>query len=243
MTSVLTSSHVRLGAECPPGPNGFAFTPPDAALFNTSKSVRNPEGIFGRTVAHTYVRCASSCAYLPFVTMAKEEGAKIVFVGGKNDVKQEHCGNVGVILQFFSDYSNLDTDTKTTHLKTNSVAPPDLSVNGVQVSPGTRALGVWDTQQPGEFQDHPVDLNLALTPDLQGTACQALNVGIGYLASSSFQQRQEPRGDLGGGREILSPEEGSIFKFLVEYSDYDASTSPSLLLHYFRPLSRLLFWK
>ncbi|KAJ7784767.1 hypothetical protein B0H16DRAFT_1402826 [Mycena metata] len=141
----------RLGAECPPGPNGFAFTPPDAALFNASKVVIVSNG-----------RCASSCALFS-VTMAKEEGVKTVFVGGKNDVKQEYCGTVG---GQSTDYSTLDTDIKTTHLKTNSLAPPDLLVNGVQGITWRSSFGVWDAQQPEEFQDHPVDLNLSLTPDL-----------------------------------------------------------------------------
>ncbi|KAJ7728196.1 hypothetical protein B0H16DRAFT_1470569 [Mycena metata] len=96
-----------------PGPNGFAFIPPDAALFNASKVVIVSNG-----------RVCGRC-FPDLVTMAKEEGVKTVFVGGKSDVKQEYCGTVG---GQSTDYSTLDTDIKTTHLKTNSLAPPDLYV-------------------------------------------------------------------------------------------------------------------
>ncbi|KAJ7730447.1 hypothetical protein B0H16DRAFT_1469612 [Mycena metata] len=118
-----------------PGPNGFAFIPPDAALFNASKVVIVSNGrcreatvtgngppvalpIFWRVTAVASLQLGT-------VTMAKEEGVKTVFVGGKSDVKQEYCGTVG---GQSTDYSTLDTDIKTTHLKTNSLAPPDLYV-------------------------------------------------------------------------------------------------------------------
>lgn len=41
--------------------------------------------------------------------MAKEEGAKTVVVGGKNDVGQQYCGTVG---GQSSDFSTMDTEVK-----------------------------------------------------------------------------------------------------------------------------------
>ena len=73
--------------------------------------------------------------------MAKEEGATTVVVGGRNDVQQEYCGTVG---GESTDYSTIDTEIKvisqylicqslylprllkTTHLKDNPLAPPNL---------------------------------------------------------------------------------------------------------------------
>ncbi|KAJ7185372.1 hypothetical protein C8R46DRAFT_881566 [Mycena filopes] len=139
----------RLGQECQP--SGFDFTPPDVALFDASKVVIVSNG-----------RCASSCSLFS-ITMAKEEGVKTVVVGGKSDVKQEYCGTVG---GQSTDFSTIDTEIKTTQLKTNALAPPDLLVNGVQGITWRLGFGITDTQQPEEWQDHPADLNLALTPDL-----------------------------------------------------------------------------
>ncbi|KAJ7754455.1 hypothetical protein B0H16DRAFT_1316217 [Mycena metata] len=137
----------RLGQECQP----FDFTPPDVALFNSTNVVIVSNG-----------RCASSCSLFS-ITMAKEEGVKTVVVGGKSDVKQEYCGTVG---GQSTDFSTIDTEIKTTQLKNNSLAPPDLLVNGVQGITWRLGFGIVDTQQPEEWQDHPADLNLALTPDL-----------------------------------------------------------------------------
>lgn len=41
--------------------------------------------------------------------MAKEEGAKMVVVGGKSDVGQQYCGTVG---GQSSDFSTMDTEVK-----------------------------------------------------------------------------------------------------------------------------------
>ncbi|KAJ6588635.1 hypothetical protein B0H19DRAFT_1100376 [Mycena capillaripes] len=137
----------RLGQECQP----FSATPPDAALFDSSKVVIVSNG-----------RCASSCSLFS-ITMSKEEGVKTVVVGGKNDVQQEYCGTVG---GQSTDYSTIDTEIKTTQLKNNSLAPPDLLVNGVQGIAWRLGFGIDDPTQPEEWQDHPADFNLPLTPDL-----------------------------------------------------------------------------
>ncbi|KAJ6595571.1 hypothetical protein DFH09DRAFT_1135002 [Mycena vulgaris] len=137
----------RLGQECQP----FSSAPPDVALFNSSKVAIVSNG-----------RCASSCSLFS-ITMAKEEGVKTVVVGGKKDVKQEYCGTVG---GQSTDYSTIDTEIKTTQLKNNSLAPPDLLVNGVQGITWRLGFGIVDTVQPEEWQDHPAQTNLPLTPDL-----------------------------------------------------------------------------
>ncbi|KAF7360569.1 Peptidase S41 family protein ustP [Mycena venus] len=147
--AILISSASRLGQECQP--SGFTSTPPDVALFNSSKVVIVSNG-----------RCASSCSLFS-ITMAKEEGVKTVVVGGKKDVQQEYCGTVG---GQSTDYSTIDTEIKTAQLKNSSLAPPDLLVNGVQGITWRLGFGIQDTTQPEEWQDHPADLNLPLTPDL-----------------------------------------------------------------------------
>ena len=57
--------------------------------------------------------------------MAKEDGAKTVVYGGRNGVQQEYCGTVG---GQSTDFSTIDSEVKTTGLKNNSLAPPDLCV-------------------------------------------------------------------------------------------------------------------
>uniref|UniRef100_A0A0W0FIA0 Uncharacterized protein n=1 Tax=Moniliophthora roreri TaxID=221103 RepID=A0A0W0FIA0_MONRR len=61
----------RLGQECQPG--SFIPTPPDTALFDTTKVAIVSNG-----------RCASSCSLFS-ITMAKLEGATTVVLGGKKD--------------------------------------------------------------------------------------------------------------------------------------------------------------
>ncbi|KAF7345744.1 Peptidase S41 family protein ustP [Mycena venus] len=139
----------RLGQDCQP--EFFTTTPPDVALFNSSKVIIISNG-----------RCASSCSLFS-ITMAKEEGVKMVVVGGKNDVQQEYCGTVG---GQSADFSSIDTEIKTTQLKDSSLAPPDLLVNGVQGVNWRLSFGVDDPTQPEAWQNHPADLNLPLTPDL-----------------------------------------------------------------------------
>ncbi|KAJ7314970.1 hypothetical protein DFH08DRAFT_894316 [Mycena albidolilacea] len=137
----------RLGQECQP----FTATPPDVALFDPSKVVIVSNG-----------RCASSCSLFS-ITMSKEDGVKTVVVGGKKDVQQEYCGTVG---GQSTDYSTIDTEIKTAQLKNSSLAPPDLLVNGVQGITWRLGFAIDAPTQPEEWQDHPADLNLPLTPDL-----------------------------------------------------------------------------
>ncbi|KAJ7577017.1 hypothetical protein C8J56DRAFT_1061728 [Mycena floridula] len=137
----------ELGQECQP----FDMAPPEVPLFNASSVVIVNNG-----------RCASSCSLFT-ITMSKEEGVKTVVIGGKSDVKQEYCGTVG---GQSTDFVTIDTEIKTTHLKNNTLAPPDLLVNGVQGITWRLGFGIQNTAEPEEWQDHPATLNLHLTPDL-----------------------------------------------------------------------------
>ncbi|PPQ84793.1 hypothetical protein CVT25_007425 [Psilocybe cyanescens] len=118
-------------------PDGFPTAPPDQALFDPKEVV--------------------------IVTMNKEEGSKTVVLGGKKDVQQQYCGTVG---GQSTDFSTMDTEVKTTHLKNNSLAPPDLLVNGVQGITWRLGFGVHDPTQPEEWQPRPADLNLPITADI-----------------------------------------------------------------------------
>ncbi|TFY76408.1 hypothetical protein EWM64_g7604 [Hericium alpestre] len=162
----------RLGQECQP----FGISPPQEALFDPKKVAIVSNG-----------RCASSCSLFS-ITMAKEEGAKTVVIGGKQGVQQEYCGTVG---GQSTDFSTIDTEIKasdllssegsltaypfqdvlmitsqSTKLKNNTLAPPDFVTNSVQGITWRLAFGVENTQQPEEWQDHPADVNLPLTPEM-----------------------------------------------------------------------------
>ncbi|KAG7448573.1 uncharacterized protein BT62DRAFT_889155 [Guyanagaster necrorhizus] len=138
-----------LGSECPPAE--YTTPPPDEGLFDGSQ-----------VLIHSGDRCASSCSLFS-VTMAKLEGSKTVVVGGKNDVDQKFCGVVG---GQSTDFSTIDSEIKTTGLKSNSRAPPDLLVNGVQGITWRLGYGIWNPSEPEEWQDRPADYNLPLTLDL-----------------------------------------------------------------------------
>ncbi|KAI0092111.1 hypothetical protein BDY19DRAFT_884514 [Irpex rosettiformis] len=129
----------------------FDMNPPDEALFDPHKVVIVSNG-----------RCASSCSLFS-ITMAKEEGAKTVVLGGRKGVEQRYCGTVG---GQSTDFSTIDTEVKTALLKNSSLAPPDFKTNSVQGITWRLGFGIDDPTQPEEWQDHPADLNLPLTADI-----------------------------------------------------------------------------
>ncbi|KAJ3480190.1 hypothetical protein NLI96_g8523 [Meripilus lineatus] len=96
------------------------------------------------------------------ITMSKLEGSKTVVVGGKKDTPQQYCGTVG---GQSTDFSTMDTEVKTTHLKSNVLAPPDFKTNSIQGITWRLGLGIDDPTQPEEWQNHPADVNLPLTTD------------------------------------------------------------------------------
>ncbi|PCH35120.1 hypothetical protein WOLCODRAFT_139749 [Wolfiporia cocos MD-104 SS10] len=137
----------ELGDECQP----FEMDPPVEALFDPRKVAIVSNG-----------RCASSCSLFS-ITMAKEEGATTVVVGGKSDIQQQYCGVVGGQSTHFTE---IDTEIKTAQLKNDSLAPPDFKTNSVVGITWRLGFGIEDPTGPEEWQDHPADINLPLTAEL-----------------------------------------------------------------------------
>ncbi|KAG7098678.1 hypothetical protein E1B28_000592 [Marasmius oreades] len=137
----------RLGQECQP----FGMEPPAEPLFKPQDVVIISNG-----------RCASSCALFS-ITMSKLESVKTVVVGGKSDVPQQYCGTVG---GQSTDFSTIDTEIKSTHLKNHTLAPPDLIANVVQGITWRLGFGFGQhSEEPEEWLDHPADMNLPLTAE------------------------------------------------------------------------------
>jgi len=135
----------KLGQECQPF---SGLEPPKIALFDPTKVAIVSNG-----------RCASSCSLFS-ITMAKEDGAKTVVMGGRNGVKQQYCGIVG---GQSTDFVTIDTEIKTTKLKEHALAPPDFLTNSVQGITWRLGFGINNPAEPEEWQDHPADYNLPLT--------------------------------------------------------------------------------
>jgi len=134
----------RLGQECQP----FDFAPPAQALFDPKKVAIVGNG-----------RCASSCSLFS-ITMAKEDGAKTVVVGGRQDVQQQYCGVVG---GQSTGFSTIDTEIKSAKLKRHALAAPDFLTNSIQGITWRLGFGIDDPTQPEEWQNHPADFNMPLT--------------------------------------------------------------------------------
>ncbi|KAF9522264.1 hypothetical protein CPB83DRAFT_911433 [Crepidotus variabilis] len=138
----------RLGSECPP--STFNITAPPQAIFDPKKVVIVSNG-----------RCGSSCSLFS-ITMVKKEGAKTVVVGGKKG-PQQYSGTVG---GQSIDFATVDTEIKTAKLKNNTLSPPDLIVNAVNGITWRLGYGVWNPNEPEEWQSRPADFNLAVTADI-----------------------------------------------------------------------------
>ena len=104
--------------------------------------------------------------------MVKHEGAKTVVYGGKQGVKQQYCGTVG---GQSTDFSTIDSEIKTTHLKNHTLAPPDFLTNSVQGITWRLGFGIDDPTQPEEWQNHPADVNLPLTADMCAVSLSCLS--------------------------------------------------------------------
>ncbi|KAJ3865646.1 hypothetical protein EV359DRAFT_38336 [Lentinula novae-zelandiae] len=134
----------RLGQECQP----FGVEPPRKGFFKAKDVVIISNG-----------RCASSCSLFS-ITMSKLEGVRTVVVGGKQGTTQQYCGVVG---GQSTDFSTIDTEIKSVHLKNHTLAPPDLSANIIEGITWRLAYGIDDPTEPEEWQDHPADINFPLT--------------------------------------------------------------------------------
>ncbi|KAJ3847185.1 hypothetical protein EV368DRAFT_51615 [Lentinula lateritia] len=134
----------RLGQECQP----FGVEPPREGFFKAKDVVIISNG-----------RCASSCSLFS-ITMSKLEGVRTVVVGGKKETTQQYCGVVG---GQSTDFSTIDTEIKSVHLKNHTLAPPDLLANIIEGITWRLAYGIDDPTEPEEWQDHPADINFPLT--------------------------------------------------------------------------------
>ncbi|KAJ3768691.1 hypothetical protein FB446DRAFT_815071 [Lentinula raphanica] len=156
----------RLGQECQP----FDVEPPRKAFFKAKDVVIISNGrlftlittSFSLEVDTTFsLRCASSCSLFS-ITMSKLEGVRTVVVGGKKSTPQQYCGIVG---GQSTDFSTIDTEIKSVHLKNHTLSPPDLLANLVQGITWRLGYGINDPTEPEEWQDHPADVNFPLTAE------------------------------------------------------------------------------
>ncbi|KAF9049822.1 hypothetical protein BJ165DRAFT_1454055 [Panaeolus papilionaceus] len=134
----------RLGQECQP----FSWDAPVEGLFEPDNILIVSNG-----------RCASSCSLFS-ITMSKEEGVRTVVVGGKADTPQDYCGTVG---GQSTSFSMIDSEIKSTQLKGHKLAPPDFLTNSVQGITWRLGLGIDNTDEPEEWQEHPADINFPVT--------------------------------------------------------------------------------
>jgi len=134
----------RLGQECQP----FDMDPPEEQLFAPENVVIVNNGL-----------CASSCALFT-IAMSKHYNTTTVVVAGKQGTTQQYTGTVG---GQSSDFATMDTEVKTTHLKNNSLAPPDFLTNSIQGITWRLGFGIFDPTQPEEWQDHSATINFPLT--------------------------------------------------------------------------------
>ncbi|KAL0568287.1 hypothetical protein V5O48_013702 [Marasmius crinis-equi] len=133
-----------IGQECQPF---YYFDMPQAPVWK------------GEIVIVSNGRCASSCAL--FVnTMAKLENVKVVSIGGKFDTPQQYAGTVG---GQSLDFSAIDSDIKAAGLKDDPLAPPDFITNSYQGITWRLAQGVFDEDEPEEWQSREAAENYQLT--------------------------------------------------------------------------------
>ncbi|KAF9647657.1 hypothetical protein BDM02DRAFT_3097792 [Thelephora ganbajun] len=136
----------KLGQECQP----FSIDPPAEALFDPKKTVVVSNG-----------RCASSCSLFS-ITMNKLEGTKAVVFGGRNTVKQQYCGTVG---GQSTNFATINSEIKSAKLKGHSLSPPDFLTNSVVGITWRLGFGIWNPEQPEEWEDHPANVHLDLTKE------------------------------------------------------------------------------
>ena len=94
--------------------------------------------------------------------MSVHYGTKSVVVGGKPLTKQQYCGTVG---GQSTNYVTMDTQVKSTKLKSDPLSPPDLlSATSFGI---TWRLG-YSIRQPTEFEewvDHPATYSYTPTAE------------------------------------------------------------------------------
>lgn len=94
--------------------------------------------------------------------MNKLEGVKTVVFGGRNTVKQQHCGIVG---GQSTNFATINSDVKSARLKGHPLSPPDFLTNSIVGITWRLGLGIWNPEEPEEWQDHPANVRLDLTKE------------------------------------------------------------------------------
>lgn len=94
--------------------------------------------------------------------MAKKEGVRTAVVGGHNSTTQQYAGTIG---GQSVDFTRIDSEVKSTHLKNHPLAPPDFLGNYFQGITWRLALSTDNPNEFEEWQDHPADDNIPLTLD------------------------------------------------------------------------------
>lgn len=134
----------KLGDECQP----FPLDVPSEPLFPMENI-----GIVNNG------RCASSCAIFT-ITMAKKEKVRVAVVGGRQFTPQQYTGTVG---GQSTSFTVIDSEIKSTHLKNNSLAPPDFIGNAYQGLTWRLGFGFDNPKEPEEWQNHQADDTFPLT--------------------------------------------------------------------------------
>ena len=94
--------------------------------------------------------------------MAKEEGTKTAVVGGSNSSAQQYTGTVG---GQSTSFTVIDSQIKSTKLKSNVLAPPDFIGNSYQGLTWRLGFGIDNKAEPEEWQNHQATDSVPLTVD------------------------------------------------------------------------------
>jgi hypothetical protein len=94
--------------------------------------------------------------------MAKKEGTKIGVLGGSAVTLQQYAGTVG---GQSTSFTVIDSEIKSTKLKSNALAPPDFIGNSYQGLTWRLGFGINDNTEPEEWQNHQPSLTMGLLLD------------------------------------------------------------------------------
>ena len=92
--------------------------------------------------------------------MAKGEGVKTAVVGGLLFYAQQYAGTVGG--QSVS-FAAIDSEIKSTKLKSDALAPPDFIGNAYQGLTWRLGFGIFNRGVPEEWEDHQASDNVPVT--------------------------------------------------------------------------------
>lgn len=92
--------------------------------------------------------------------MSKKQGVKIAVLGGRQFTAQQYTGTVG---GQSTSFAAIDSEIKSTQLKSSSLAPPDFIGNAYQGLTWRLGFSVEDGVDPEEWENHEADDNFPLT--------------------------------------------------------------------------------